>query len=79
MKNIIQIIIATILFIACDNSKTPHPFDDNLKGNVKSVEQITYEAKEAFGELVKGERGDGWDEFYAEYNDFGQVLYKQKK
>jgi hypothetical protein len=79
MKNIIQIIIATILFIGCNNSKIPRPFDDNLKGNVKSVEQITYEAKEAFGELVKGERGDGWDEFYADYNDFGQVLYKQKK
>lgn len=68
--------ILSLLIIACSDKKLPHPFDDNLKGNVKSIEQITYEAKEAFGEIVKGERRYGYDDVYTQYNENGREIHK---
>lgn len=69
--------ILSLLIIGCADKKVPHPFDDNLKGNVKSVEQITYKAKEAFGELVKGEREYSYDDGYREYNQNGIETIKE--
>lgn len=75
MKNLLFIL--SILIIGCADKKVPHPFDDNLKGNVKSVEQITYKAKEAFGELVKGEREYSYDDGFTEYNEYGRETKKE--
>ena len=74
MKKLLSILL--LINIGCNNSKIPHPFDGNLKGNIKSIEQITYEAKEAFGEIVKGERSYNYDDVYTQYNENGREIHK---
>jgi len=56
MKSTFRIIIYTLLvtFISCDNYESSYLLRNKLKGKIRSLTQITYEAVSKFGEIEKG-------------------------
>ena len=54
MKKVLLGILALLLCVSCSNRKNSLYYD-NLKGKVKTLKSVTYEAKYKFGEVEKGE------------------------
>lgn len=54
MKNIYLILAVLLILTSCNEESSDHRTYDGLKGNVKSIESRTYEAKDVFGEIQKG-------------------------
>ena len=70
MKRIILVAVAIVSLVACNQTKKEEKKTDlkeaNLKGKVKSVREITYNAVEKFGEIEKGDRSSGIVTIYNE-------------
>ncbi|MDP3445792.1 MAG: hypothetical protein Q8T08_23270 [Ignavibacteria bacterium] len=81
---IIGIIVLTLVVCCCNfkNDGTNQLEGQNLKGEIKSVHDLTYKAVEKFGEITKGEREDGGlNNTFSLYNKNGNreefILYDE--
>ena len=55
MKKIILAILSVLRLVSCKQSEKKNDLtEENLKGKVKSIKEITYEAVEKFGQIEKG-------------------------
>ena len=54
------LIIFLILFSCSANNKKNDLQRENLKGNVKSVKEVSYEAVDKFGKITKGKKDWAW-------------------
>ena len=75
MKTFFLIIVVLILSISSENRQKNDLEKEHLKGNVKSLRQVSFNVVDKFGEIVKdGFGGAGWfgsDDFLNKYNDKG--------
>lgn len=87
MKNVTLLLLITILTSCISNQKNNKIGSEinadndlgklNLKGNVKSIKQISYKAFDIFGELQKGEVNNvGNSCFYLTFNENGNEIEK---
>lgn len=68
-SNLIGIFLLTIILIGCNKSNSKNDWDElNLNGEVKSIIRISYDAKEGFGEVMKGRKSSLYTPFYEDLN-----------
>ena len=77
MKKIILILFVSITFYSCDKKNSLSEL--NLKGNVESVVESTYEAEEKFGDIEKDEFEYSFkQEFNEDGNKFEETWYDEE-
>lgn len=75
MRILLLMICATLMISRGYNEKKTDLQEANLKGRVKSVREIPYDAVEKFGKVEKGSmRGFSYDNAYVLYNEQGNIV-----
>ena len=63
MKKVLTIVLAMLCLASCEKSTQKNDLAElKLNGKVKSIREISYEAVEKFGEVVKGDALVGFRE-----------------
>ena len=76
MKKVLTIVLAMLCLASCEKSTQKNDLAElKLKGKIKSIREIPYEAVEKFGEVVKGDALDGFGEnLQITFNEKGNKL-----
>ena len=76
MKKVLTIVLAMFCLASCEKSTQKNDLAElKLKGKVKSIRKIPYEAVEKFGEVVKGDVLDRFGEnLQITFNDKGNQI-----
>ena len=88
MKKILLILFFVPLLFGCGGEKKENDLtENNIKGKVKEIIENWYDAKEAFGDLEKGDLNlkekskfneDGNETEFTSYNSDGELIFKFK-
>ena len=75
MKKVLTIILAMFCLASCEKSTQKNDLtEEKLKGKVKSIREIPYEAVEKFGEVVKGDALGFGKNLQITFNEKGNKL-----
>ena len=75
MKKLLYIFLGLSLMFGCSDDKKNDLTRNNLNGNVKSTNEVSFEAVEKFEKITKGSRTDKYRyETFKEYDDNGNSI-----
>ena len=79
MKKLLYIFLGLSLMFGCSDDKKNDLTRNNLNGNVKSTNEVSFEAVEKFEKITKGSRTDKYRyETFKEYDDNGNSIEQNR-